>query len=99
MSDTLSSAESPRRAVVSEEQAGWRLDRFLTAALADVSRSRLQQLLAAGAVTHARATVRDANHRVKPGEAYTVAAPPPTPTEPQGEDIPLSVVYEDADLI
>src|SRR5690349_1124961 len=99
MSDTQSSAEAPRRVVVSPEQGGWRLDRFLAAALGDVSRSRLQQLLAAGAVMHAREPVRDANRRVKPGEAYAVSAPPPVPAEPQGEDIPLSVVYEDADLI
>jgi len=99
MSDTVSSEESPRRAVVAADQAGWRLDRFLAAALGDISRSRLQQLLAAGAVTHARDTIRDGNFRVKPGEVYTVALPPPVPAAPQGQDIPLDVVYEDADLI
>ena len=46
-----------------------------------------------------RGTIRDANHRIKPGEIYTVTVPPPPPAEPQGQDIPLSVVYEDADLI
>ncbi len=99
MSDTNSSEESPRRAVVGDDQAGWRLDRFLAAALGDISRSRLQQLLEAGAVTHTRKTMRDGNFRVKPGEAYTVSVPPPTPAEPQGQDIPLTVVYEDADLL
>jgi 23S rRNA pseudouridine1911/1915/1917 synthase len=99
MSDTKSSGESPRRAVVGDTQAGWRLDRFLAAALSDISRSRLQQLLEAGAVTHTRKTMRDGNFRVKPGEAYTVSVPPPAPAEPLGQDIPLNVVYEDADLI
>jgi len=85
--------------VVGAEQAGWRLDRFLAAALGDISRSRIQQLLQSGAVTHAREPIRDANHRVKPAEAYTVSVPPPAPAAPQGQDIPLDVVYEDADLI
>ena len=88
-----------RRAVVANEQAGWRLDRFLAAALGDISRSRLQQLLQSGAVTHTRKTIRDGNFRVKPGEAYTVHVPPPSPALPQGQNIPLQVVYEDKDLI
>ena len=88
-----------RRAVVASDQAGWRLDRFLAAALGDISRSRLQQLLQSGAVTHTRKTIRDGNFRVKPGEAYTVHVPPPAPAAPQGQNIPLHVVYEDRDLI
>jgi len=88
-----------RRAVVASEQAGWRLDRFLAVALGDISRSRLQQLLQSGAVTHTRKTIRDGNFRVKPGEAYTVHLPPPSPPLPQGQNIPLQVVYEDKDLI
>lgn len=89
----------PRRAVVGNEQAGWRLDRFLASALGDISRSRLQQLIESGAVSHTRKTIRDGNFRVKPGEAYTVDVPPPAPAVPQGQDIPLEVVYEDKDLI
>ncbi|MBV9046548.1 MAG: RluA family pseudouridine synthase [Alphaproteobacteria bacterium] len=98
MSDTNSS-DGPRRAVVAAEQGGWRLDRFLSSALGDISRSRIQQLLEAGAVTHARKTVKDGNFRVKPGEAFTVSVPAAAPAEPQGQDIPLDVVYEDDDLI
>jgi len=89
----------PRRAVVGAEQAGWRLDRFLASALGDISRSRLQQLIESGAVSHSRKTIRDGNFRVKPGEAYTVDVPPPAPAVPQGQNIPLHVVYEDKDLI
>ena len=85
--------------MVADGQAGWRLDRFLAAALGDVSRSRLQQLIESGAVTHTRKTIRDVNFRVKPGEAYLVSVPPPIPAIPLGEEIPLQVVYEDEDLI
>ncbi|HEY1707003.1 MAG TPA: RluA family pseudouridine synthase [Rhizomicrobium sp.] len=98
MSD-ISSPESVRQAQVAEDQVGWRLDRFLTVSLADLSRARLQQLIAGGAVMKAGLTVKDANHRVKPGDAFTVTIPVAAPAQPQGQDIPLDVVYEDSDLI
>ncbi len=88
-----------RRAVADDSHAGWRLDRFLAAALPEFSRARLQQLLGEGAVTLAEKTVKDPNHRVKGGENYAVAVPPARPSRPQGQDIPLSVIYEDRDLI
>lgn len=89
----------PRRAVVGDQHAGWRLDRFLASALGDISRSRLQQLIESGAVSHSRKTIRDGNYRVKPGESYIVFLPPPAPAVPRGQNIPLHVVYEDKDLI
>lgn len=88
-----------RQAEAGPDEAGWRLDRFLAAKLPDLSRSRIQALIAAGAVASGRATIGDANHRIKPGEIYTVTVPPPVAAEPQGQDIPLTVVYEDDDLI
>ena len=100
MSDTNNSeTETVRRALVEEAQAGWRLDRFLTARLPEFSRARLQQLLGEGAVTLAGRKVKDANHRVKGGETYALAVPPARPTRPLGQDIPLKVVHEDKDLI
>ena len=81
------------------EQAGQRLDRFLAAALPDLSRSRLQALLADGAITRAGETIGDGNTRVKPGEIYTVAVPEPAPAQPMAQEIPLAVIYEDNDLI
>ncbi len=87
------------RATADADHAGWRLDRFLAAVLADFSRARLQQLLGEGAVKLGSATIKDANHRVKPGETYAVLVPTALPAQPQGQDIPLSVIYEDKDLI
>jgi len=103
MSDTKNSQEDitggRRTALAGDDHAGWRLDRFLAAALPDFSRSRLKQLLDADAVSLGARTIKDANHRVKPGETYAVAIPPTAPATPQGQDIPLTVVYEDKDLI
>jgi 23S rRNA pseudouridine1911/1915/1917 synthase len=103
MSDTENSQKvitgDRHSALAGDDHAGWRLDRFLAVRLPDFSRSRLQQLLDAGAVSSGTKTIKDANHRVKPGENYTVTVPPTAPAIPQGQDIPLDVVYEDKDLI
>ena len=99
MSDTENSLRDHRTALAGADHAGWRLDRFLAAALPDFSRSRLQQLLEGKAVRLGEKTIRDANHRVKPGDSYSVIVPPTASAIPQGQDIPLAVVYEDKDLI
>ena len=79
--------------------AGDRLDRFLAQHLPELSRSRLQALIRAGAVTRDGAVVQDMGRRVKAGETYAVRVPPPEPAEPEPEAIPLTVVHEDAHLI
>jgi len=84
---------------VAEAHAGLRLDRFLAQALPDLSRSRLQALLTEGAISRDGAKISDANTRVKPGEIYAVRVPKPSPALPQAQDIPLTIVYEDDDLI
>jgi 23S rRNA pseudouridine1911/1915/1917 synthase len=104
-SGTKNSGEgTTRQAAADAAHAGWRLDRFLTAQLPEFSRARLQQLLSESAVTLVHPDqpgrkVEDANHRVKAGDVYTVAVPRTRPTRPQGQDIPLVVIYEDKDLI
>jgi 23S rRNA pseudouridine1911/1915/1917 synthase len=50
-------------------------------------------------VTRNGTPVRDAGLRVKAGEAYAVAVPPPEPAEPAPEAMALAIVYEDRDLI
>jgi 23S rRNA pseudouridine1911/1915/1917 synthase len=98
-SGTHSSDGTLHQAAAGDESAGQRLDRFLAEAHSDISRSRLAQLITAGAVTRGGTTIKDPNHRVKPGETYTISLPAPQPAVPQAQDIPLKVVYEDGDLI
>jgi 23S rRNA pseudouridine1911/1915/1917 synthase len=85
--------------VVSEEEDGERLDRLLARRHLDVSRSRFQDLIAAGRVMVDGRTIVDPNKRVKPGETLTFSLPEPVPARPQPETIALSIVYEDAHLI
>jgi 23S rRNA pseudouridine1911/1915/1917 synthase len=77
---------------------GERLDRIL-AQNADLSRSRLKTLILAGAVTIGNRTILDPGHRVNAGDEIAVTVPPDAPAKPQGEAIPLSIVYEDDALI
>jgi 23S rRNA pseudouridine1911/1915/1917 synthase len=88
-----------QHADVPDGQAGARLDRFLAQALPEFSRSRLQQLIAAGAVFRAGTTIRNPDTRVKSGEIYEIAIPPPAPASPIAQNIPLVIVHEDPDLI
>jgi 23S rRNA pseudouridine1911/1915/1917 synthase len=74
-----------------------RLDRLLADALPGVSRARLQALLSEGAVTldDQRVSSRD-----RPQAAiYVVLVPPVAPADPRPEAIPLTVLFEDAELI
>jgi 23S rRNA pseudouridine1911/1915/1917 synthase len=99
VSDKVSSVDGLFQAAVVEMHAGQRLDRFLAGALPGLSRSRLQALIAQGAVRRGGGTISDPNTRVKPGETYEVSIPEAVPARPQGQAIPLDVVYEDKDLI
>lgn len=78
---------------------GWRLDHFLALNLPQLSRSRLQALIAQGHVTLNGQTIGDPNKRVKPDDTVAVLIPPPQPATPQPQAIPLTIVYEDPDLI
>jgi 23S rRNA pseudouridine1911/1915/1917 synthase len=95
--------DAPVELTVTGAEAGERLDKALAAlagGIPGLSRSRIAQLLAAGAVTDAAgATVTEAKRKVKPGETYALDIPPPLPIEPEAEDIPLAILHEDADLI
>jgi 23S rRNA pseudouridine1911/1915/1917 synthase len=92
-------SENPISILVPSDQAGQRLDRVLASLLPDLSRSRLEALIDQGAVTRGGTTIKDANHRVKGGETYDIAVPDAVPARPRGQDIPLTMVYEDKDLI
>jgi 23S rRNA pseudouridine1911/1915/1917 synthase len=99
MADSSSVNGITREFCASDTHSGWRLDHFLAANLPELSRSRLQGLIAKAAVTLGGATIGDPNKRVKPGDVVTIVIPPPHPATPQPQSIPLTIVYEDSDLI
>ncbi len=64
-----------------------------------MSRSRLARLIAEGSVTGPEGVARDGKARVAEGQEYHIALAPPEPVETRPEAIPLSIAYEDDDLI
>src|SRR6188768_3243089 len=91
--------DSTETVTIGADEAGLRLDRVLAAHLAQLSRSRLKALIVAGHVTIAGRTIRDPAAAVKSGDMVKVSLPPPEPAVPQGEEIPLTIVYEDDAII
>jgi 23S rRNA pseudouridine1911/1915/1917 synthase len=99
MTQSIQPDAGPLSAEVDESHEGQRLDRFLSEALPQLSRTRVQALIRSGHVASGGATIEDVKYRVKPGERFALVLPPAAETTLQGEDIPLDVVYEDDALI
>ena len=84
--------------LVPVEAAGWRLDQFLAGALDGVSRSRVQTLVEQGDVL-VEGKREKASLKLRGGESVVVTGQQQVaPLEAHPEDIPLEIVYEDADL-
>lgn len=85
---------------VAIEEAGQRLDRALQAKLPNLSRTVVQRMIEDGHVFVNKKQV-GSGHKLKPGErvTWTIPATEPAPDHHQPEDIPLDVVFEDADLL
>ena len=77
---------------------GVRLDKALAAAFPTLSRARLQALLAEGAVRRDGQPITSGSAKAQAG-LYAVVMPPVVAATPQPEAIPLTVLFEDADLI
>ena len=90
--------QEPQTIRASDDAVGRRLDQFLASQLPDVSRARVQELIAEGQVRVNGAAAK-ASLKLKGGEQIeiTVSASRP-PLRAIAEDIPLDVVYEDDDL-
>jgi 23S rRNA pseudouridine1911/1915/1917 synthase len=98
---------------VGPEEAGERVDRCLAQAFAArhaaLSRSRIKLLIEQGNLRMTEAaggpgsglgeTIDEASYRVKPGQEFALSIPPAEAAIPLGQDIALSIVYEDRDLI
>ena len=83
---------------VSEEDAGTRLDAFLAARVASVSRTALKRAIEDGdALVDGRAA--KPSHKLRAGEHVEVELPAPPTAELTPEDIPLDIIYEDDDVV
>ena len=76
-----------------------RLDKVILSRHPDFSRSRIEGLVKAGFVTVNGAVASKAGMKVSQDDEIAVEIPPPVPAVPEPENIPLSVVFEDDDML
>ena len=76
-----------------------RLDVFVARRIPELTRSRVRRLINEGLVTVDDREVAKAALKLEAGQRVTVTVPPPEPLDLEPEDIPLSIVYEDDDLL
>ena len=92
----MSSTSERRHTLTVEEGAEGRLDRFVARSL-DLSRTRVQSLLARGRITVDGRAAKKSDATV-PGTLIEVIVPPPERVSMLAEDLPVDIVYEDPDL-
>lgn len=84
--------------MTTDDGAGERLDRFLQRHVPDMSRARLQDLIKSESVTlNSRPSKPSAELRT--GDRIDLVIPEPKEVQVEAQDIPLDVMYEDADIL
>ena len=80
------------------EARGERLDQYLSRAFPELTRSRIQGLIEAG---HAQVDGKSAKAalRLKGGELLSLHVPAPVPAIPVAEELPITLLHEDKDLV
>ena len=101
MSAPDSEAGAARKAFQADDTArGERLDQWLAGQVGpELSRSRVQALIRDGAVLVDGQPATETKRKLAGGETVTIELPEPEPADPVGEDIPLSILHEDHELI
>ncbi len=89
---------TPIAVTLDSARAGVRLDKALAEAAEGLSRARIQALIAEGAVSFGDQILTNGSAKAAAGE-YVILVPPVVSATPLPEAIPLTVLFEDADLI
>ena len=84
--------------VVSDEDDLVRIDKYITEAGFDLTRSRIQGLISDGNITVNDKVVK-ANYKVRENDVIKILIPDAVPVDIPAENIPLNIVYEDDDLL
>ncbi len=84
---------------IGSDQAGQRLDHALSQILPELSRSRIQQLLEQGHITLNGKVPHKSGIRLAGGEQINIHMPTLQPSSQQAENLPLTIQYEDDDLL
>jgi 23S rRNA pseudouridine1911/1915/1917 synthase len=88
----------PIRLEVAAEDDGTRLDKYVGEHCEGLSRTRAQKLVRDGYV-RVNGDIARSGYRLETGDVLTVEVPPATPVSLEAEEIPLSILYEDEDIL
>ena len=83
--------------IITPDDAGMRLDQFISSQLPEESRSQIQNWIRKGGAMVGGAMVKT-GYRLRPGENVSLEISWTPPPKPFSEEIPLDVIYEDADI-
>ena len=83
----------------SDAQHGLRLDRALAELMPEHSRSSLARLIEEGRVSLDGRKAEKSSMRVAAGQRVEVEIPPPAPSGVASQDLPLTILFEDDDLV
>jgi 23S rRNA pseudouridine1911/1915/1917 synthase len=87
------------RFIVDRGQAPLRIDKYLMAKIENVSRNRIQNSARAGNIL-VNGEAAKPNYKVRPLDVIVIVlAYPPRDTEVLPENLPITVIYEDSDII
>ncbi|QHV94944.1 RluA family pseudouridine synthase [Spirosoma endbachense] len=87
------------RIVVDKGQSLLRIDRFLMDRLQNATRTKIQAAIDVESV-QVNGKITKASYKIKPADVITVSLPhPPRDTDIKPENIPLTIVFEDDDLL
>ncbi|MDO4973716.1 MAG: RluA family pseudouridine synthase [Eubacteriales bacterium] len=84
--------------IITAKESGERIDALLARTVEDLSRSAAQHLLEEGRVTLDGLPLRK-NYKVRAGDEFELLLPPPVDIPLHPQEIPLDIVFEDADVI
>lgn len=87
------------KATATSEDAGTRLDLWLSQQFDTLSRSRAKALVLAGSLKVDGHIIVDPRAKIIPFGDYEIQMPDPVAATPEPEDIPLDILFEDDDLI
>lgn len=85
--------------IVNKEYKGLRIDKFLALSFPEMSRSQIQRLIKSGNVSCDDDIIADNSFKVRVDDSYQVFVPEAVDADPEPENIPLEIVYEDEDII
>ncbi len=83
---------------VQETDEGSRLDKVISSAKSDLSRTQIQQWIRDGHILVSERKVKP-NYRVKAGDVLSIEEPEPEELDIQAENLHLDIVYEDEDVL